>query len=60
MDSLKALANNQKQSYANLPDPQVSHYTIKLSVYLGEICVNTSNELHPFHMMNKQYFNKTR
>lgn len=34
---LKALLNTQKQNYANVPDPQVSNYTIQLAVHLVEI-----------------------
>lgn len=59
-DLLKALLNTQKQSYANLPDPQVSNYTIQSTVNLGEIWINPTNELHQLQMVSKQNFNKSR
>ena len=43
---LMAMLKNQKESHVNLLDPRVSNYTIQLTVSMGEIWINPSNEWH--------------
>ena len=57
---LMAMLKNQKESHANLLDPRVSNYTIQLTVSMGEIWINPSNEWHQLQMVSKQYFSKSR